>query len=338
MILHFRYILTFSIALFITFFQSSLAQEAGLKLDFFGYADNREFGASYTTPKTIFGTIISPQAYLKLDDYHKVVGGIHYNQDFGKHNENKSRVNPIAYYNYSSPNIDFALGFIPRYERLKDVPRLVLADTLMYDRPNIEGMYFQYRNENMRQSVFIDWTSKQSQNNREQFIAGISGHYQWGMFYFANDGTLYHNALTSVDNPDEHIQDNAVFTARLGLDFSKKTVLDSLTIDAGAVYGFDRVRTEYENSGAGFISNVHIGFKRFFLQNTLYLGKALNIPNGDPFYHRDKYNRLDLGWSPFKTEKIEGKFSASFHFREGGMDNQQAFTIRYNFGQPIWKK
>lgn len=338
MLFRFNPILTFFVSAFILCTHNVSAQEAGLKLDFFGYADNRELGATYTTPKTIFGTIVSPQAYLKLDDHHQVVGGIHYNQDFGKHAQNKSRVNPIAYYNYSSPSIDFALGFIPRHERLQDVPRLVLADTLLYDRPNIEGMYFQYRKENMRQSVYIDWTSKQSQQHREQFVAGISGHYQWGVFYFANDGTLYHNALTSVDNPDEHIQDNAVFTAKVGLDFSEKTILDSLTIDAGAVYGFDRVRTEYEDSGVGLISNVHIGYKKFHLQNTLYLGKALNIPNGDPFYHRDKYNRLDLGWSPFKTDKIEGKFIASFHFREGGMDNQQAFTIRYNFGQSLWKK
>lgn len=315
------------------------AQEVGFKLNFFGYADNREFGASYTEPKTIFGTIVSPQLYFKIDGGHRLYGGVHYNQDFGKHPENKQRFNPIAYYNYSSSTIDFAIGFIPRYERLKDMPRLVLADTLMYDRPNIEGMYFQYSKGGFKQRVFIDWLSKQSYNHREQFVAGISGSYRQGLFYVEHSGLLYHNALTSNDAIEEHIQDNAVITAKVGLDFSHKTIFDSLTVDAGGVIGFDRVRTEYEmRTAKGLISTQHIGYRKFAVTNTIYIGEAQNLPNGDSFYHRDQYDRLDLGWSPFKTESIEGKFVASFHFSKGRVDNQQAFTLRYNFGQPLWRK
>lgn len=315
------------------------AQEVGVKLDFFGYVDNREFKAPYTLPKTILGTQLSPQLYIKLQENHYLYGGINYNQNFGKHAENKSRVNPIAYYNYQSDKIDFALGFIPRHERLKDVPRIVLADTFAYDRPNIEGMYFQYKGSNFKQAVFIDWLSQQSYTQREQFVVGITGHYDWGLLYFKNDGLLYHNALTSNDSIEEHIQDNGVITGRLGLDLSEKTFLDSLTIDAGAAVGFDRVRTEYGmRVRKGFISSQYFGYKNFGLENTLYLGEAINLPNGDPFYHRSNYDRLDLSWTPFKTGAIEGKFVASFHFAQGEVSNQQAFTLRYNFDQRLWKK
>lgn len=335
----FRFRLQLSFFFFCASILSVHAQEIGMKLDFFGYVDNREFQAPYTIPKTILGTQLSPQLYLKLDENHYVYGGINYNQDFGKHNENKSRFNPIAYYNYKSEKIDFALGFIPRYERLKEIPKLVLADTFMYDRPNIEGMYFQYKGDNFKQAVFIDWLSEQSYSHREQFVAGISGFYKWGLLYFKNDGLLYHNALTSNDEIDEHIQDNAVITGRLGLDLSDRTFLDSLTIDAGIAFGFDRVRTEYEMQiKKGFISEQHLGYKKFGLTNTLYLGQAVNLPNGDPFYHRSSYDRLDLSWTPFKTAAIEGKFVASFHFTEGQVDNQQAFTLRYTFGQSLWRK
>ncbi len=313
------------------------SQNIGLNIDFFGYADNREYGAPYTIPKTFFGATVSPNLYFKLEENHRFYGGVHFNQEFGINSQNQSRLNPIAYYNYKTDNFDFALGFIPRYERLKDIPRLVLADTLMYDRPNMEGMYFNYRNASFQQSVFIDWLSKQGSKNREQFVAGISGKYSIGDFFIRNDGLLYHNALTSNDSLEEHIQDNAVIMIRLGLDLSHKTFLDSLTIDAGAAMGFDRVRSVYDmQKASGFISNIHMAYKRFFVANTLYLGQALNLPNGDSFYHRDKYDRIDLGWTPFKTDKIEGKFTASFHFSPGQIDNQQMFTLRYNFTKDLW--
>lgn len=322
----------------VAFVHNLFGQEVGTKIVFFGYADNREYKAPYTTDKTFFGAIISPQIYLKLDQNHKIIGGIHYNHDFGINSENKNKVNPIAYYNFNSERIDFGIGFIPRQEKLKNIPLLILSDTLNYDRPNLEGMFFNYRNDNVSQSIFIDWLSKQGAENRERFIAGISGNYKFGKAYFANDGTLYHNALTNTNNPDEHIQDNAVLVLRLGLDFSENTLLDSLTIDAGTVLGFDRVRTEYSSNSKAFISNIHLTYKKFFIHNTLYLGEAINLPYGDSFYHRERYNRLDLGWVPFKGKNIDGKFTASFHFREGGMDNQQAFTLRYRFDQSLWKK
>lgn len=316
--------------------KTAIAQELGAKVEFFGYADNREFGAAYTVPKTIFGTTLSPQLYLKIDSNHFLYGGIHYNQDFGFHLEDKGKINPVTYYNYQSENIDFALGFLPRHERLQHVPRIVLADTFYYDRPNLEGMYFEYKNQNIRQSVYIDWLSKQSPIHREQFIAGISGWYTLGSLYVAHDGILYHNALTSNDDIEEHIQDNAVYTARLGWDLTDRTNLDSLAMEAGAAFGFDRLRTIYEmRQTSGFLSTIHVQYKQFFVNNTLYLGEGHNLPNADSFYHHGKYNRLDLGWIPFRSTHIEGKFTASFHFTPGQVDNQQTFTLRYKFGSVL---
>ncbi|WP_245893660.1 hypothetical protein [Sphingobacterium gobiense] len=312
----------------------SNAQEIGLEVDFFGYADNREYKSIYTEDKTFFGVILSPKLYFELDSNHRVYGGLHYNQDFGMHSENKERVSPIAYYNFKNKNIDFALGLMPRHERLADVPRMILADTFMYDRPNMEGMYFAFQNQHIKQAIYIDWLSKQSPQHRERFIVGLSGKYTFGNFYVADDALLYHNALTSNDEIEEHIQDNGIVLLRVGADLSHKTFLDSLTIDAGAAVGFDRVRTEYDLRVAkGFISNVHLGYKQFFLSNTVYLGDPQHLPNGDSFYHRDTYNRLDLGWTPFRKRNLEGKFTASFHFAPDQVSNQQAFTLRYRFGK-----
>lgn len=314
----------------------SNAQQIGLEVDFFGYADNREYKSIYTEDKTFFGAILSPKLYFALDSNHRVYGGLHYNQDFGMHSENKERVSPIAYYNFKSKNIDFALGLMPRHERLADVPRMVLADTFMYDRPNIEGMYFSFHNQHIKQAIYIDWLSKQSPQHRERFVVGLSGKYTFGNFYLADDVLLYHNALTSNAEIEDHIQDNGIVLLRAGADWSRKTFLDSLTIDAGMAIGFDRVRTEYDLRVArGFISNIYLGYKQFFLGNTLYLGDAQNLPNGDSFYQRETYNRLDLGWTPFRKGNLEGKFTASFHFAPDQVSNQQAFTLRYRFGKSL---
>lgn len=314
-------------------------QRIGLDIDFFGYADNREYKSIYTEDKTIFGTIISPKLFFAIDSNNRIVGGLHYNQDFGRHPENKDRVLPIAYYNYKNKNFDFALGHMPRYERLKDVPRIALADTFMYDRPNIEGMYLAFQKNGLKQALYIDWLSKQSFSQRERFLVGLTGKYHFGDFYIKDDALLYHNALTSNDSIDEHIQDNGMAMLRLGVDLSKKTFLDSLTIEAGAVIGFDRVRTEYElRTARGFISTLFVGYKRFFLENTFYRGDPQNLPNGDSFYHRDQYNRLDVGWVPFRKGNLEGKFTASFHFAPDQSSNQQAFTLRYRFGTALSRK
>ncbi|SFS82546.1 hypothetical protein [Sphingobacterium wenxiniae] len=316
----------------------SKAQQIGAEIDFFGYVDNREYKSIYTEDKTFLGAIISPKLYFAIDSNHRIYGGLNYGQDFGRHHENKENVSAIAYYNFKNRHFDFALGLMPRHERLKDVPRIVLADTFQYEKPNMEGMYFAFQKKNLKQALYIDWLSKQSHNQRERFMVGLTGKYRFGDFYVADDALLYHNALTSNDEIDDHIQDNGIVLLRLGADFSKKTFLDSLTIDAGIAIGFDRVRTEYElRTAKGFISQIHLGYKQFFLDNTLYLGEAQNLPNGDSFYHRDRYNRLDLGWSPFKKGNIEGRFTASFHIAPDKTSNQQAFTIRYRFGTVLKK-
>ncbi len=315
------------------------AQQIGLEVDLFGYADNREFKSRYTEDKTYFGTILAPQLYFALDSNNRIFGGIQYKQDFGKHAQNGFSVSPIAYYNYKDKRFDFALGHMPRYDRLKNIPLMVLSDTLLYERPNLEGMYFSYRNNKMQQAVFIDWLSKQSHDYRERFIVGLSGKYTFGRFYIADDALLYHNALTSNDSIEEHIQDNGIALVRAGIDISHLTFLDSLTIDAGIAIGFDRIRSEYElKASKGFISNIHLAYKRFYLKNTLYLGDVQNLPMGDSFYHRNRYDRLDIGWMPFKKGPIEGKFTASFHFDSEQISNQQSFTLRYKFGSTLWNK
>jgi hypothetical protein len=330
------------IVLFLTFVFWSLqsfAQEAGFNIDFLGYADNREYKLPYTTPKTIFGTRISPDLYFKMGKNHTVHGGIHIGQDFGEQEHDNPIIRPIIYYNYRNTHFDFSIGHIPRYDIMKNTPRAILSDTLFYYRPNIEGMVLAYKNSNFNQKLFIDWTSKQSETDREQFFVGMNGKIKLGDFYFSDDIVMWHNALSSNDSIEQHIQDNGTAMFKLGADLSHKTIMDSLTVDAGVLIGMDRIRSEYDfRFPKGLIASIYMAYRKFSLENTFYSGQSQNTPYADSYYRSKTYNRLDLGWSPFKSPHIEGIFKIALHFTPGEIANQQTFTLRYLFSRPFFKK
>jgi len=304
------------------------AQEIDFENGFFGYVDNREYKSVGTEDKTVFGAMLSPKIVFSAHGHH-IRAGAHYNRDFGAR---KGRTDPILYYGFRHEYFDFALGLMPRHERLREVPRMVLADTFLYDRPNIEGMHLAFRKNGIWQSLHIDWLGKKNVTVRERFAVGLSGRFRFGDFYLADDALLYHNALTSSGNPDDRVQDNAVASLRFGWDAGRKSGLDSAAVDAGYAVGFDRLRTVYAMSSQGFLANLYLGHKRFFLADALYLGAPMHLPLGDPFYRRDAYNRLDIGWFPFrkvfKKGSIEGRLTLSLHFAPDNTSNQQAFLLR----------
>ena len=69
-----------------------------------------------------------------------------------------------------------------------------------------------------------------------------------------------HNAYTSNEQAGDHIEDNGGLQVKLGLDFSHKTILDSLTIEAGAMMSVERIRDVTDlNTPKGFVASVTWG-------------------------------------------------------------------------------
>src|SRR5690606_29020406 len=131
----------------------------------------------------------------------------------------------------------------------------------------------------------------------------------------------------------DQVRDNGAAMARIGIDLADQTFLDSLDINAGGVLGYDRLRGVYEwRIAKGFITGLHAGYRNFFINNTFYTGEPLDVVYGDRFYTADRYDRLEIGWTPLRYKGLEGKFIASFHFTRGAVDNQQQFLLRYNIG------
>lgn len=307
----------------------SSAQQLEGAINFHGFVDNREYSKSNRFSPTYFGARLSPEAGLLVDSVHRFRLGVNMLKEFGS-NSFSDKVDPIVYYQYKKQNNTFFIGAFPRFKLLDDYPIALLSDTLNYFKPNIEGMLYQYENRNFKQNLWIDWTSKQTATDRETFLFGFSGKYQSGMFYLSHYAYMFHNALSGVSNPNQHLEDNGAVQLQFGLDFGKRTFLDSLTISAGPMISIERTRNVTGiQTPKGIITYLYAGYKQFSLKNTFYAGERHHLINGDVFYSAKQYDRLDLGWTPILYKNIEGGFVFSFHFLNHIIDSQQAFSLRY---------
>lgn len=311
----------------------SYGQNLEWNVNLHGFADNQEFASAGLPSSTTFGMRFSPEVGLRIDSTSRIIIGFNSLHEFGdKHNFAK-KIDPVVYYNYQNKELDFYLGAFPRYNFLKNYPKALLRESHQYFRPNLEGFLFNYSNKNFNQQAWIDWTSKQTETDRENFVVGVSGTVRSKNVYFSHFFTLWHNALTSVHNPDDHIQDNAAFNARVGVNLSEMIFLDSLDINVGGLMSFDRLRDVYDwRTPKGLLLGAHLAYRSFFIQDEFYIGEAQSIGFGDAFYNSKRYNRLDLGWNALKSKGLEASLLVSFHFIPGSMSNQQVINLRYNFG------
>lgn len=296
-------------------------------LPFFGFADNREYTNTVHPPQTIFGTRISPEAGFLLDSAHRLRVGLHLIKEFGSE-ENAYLHNPIMYYQYVNLKVDFYMGFFPRAGLLDQYPLPLLNDTLRYFRPNVEGTYLKLKVGKGYQTAWIDWTSRQTDTNRETFLTGTSGRQSIGNFFFDNYFVLYHYAGPAEPIPDDHIRDNAGLMLRLGIDLSRKTFFDSLSLNVAWLGSFDRLRNVYDwQTPFGFQYGFFMQKKNFYCNTYLYTGEGQSIAYGDSFYKAPVYGRADLGYEFIKQRAVQIRFVFSLHYIEEKLDNQQLLTI-----------
>ncbi|WP_262245574.1 hypothetical protein [Parapedobacter soli] len=317
-------------------FTAAHAQDIGWNVDFHGFADNREYAHSDRYSQSILGIRIAPEIYFSLDSSHFLHTGINYLHEFGSRSTSDGNVSPTVYYNYKRQGHDFFIGMFPRSGLLTGYHRAILNDTLQYYRPNVEGLLWRYTRKAFRQQLWIDWTSRQTETEREQFLVGASGRANIGIAHVSHQITLWHNAgsksAAGVDS--RPIRDNGVAMVKLGADLTHLSFLDSLDISGGGIVVFDRLRGVYNwHIPKGFIADLYAEYRKFFVANSFYSGESLPIVYGDRFYTSNRYNRLDIGWKPLQYKGLESQFTLSFHFTPGAVDNQQQFTLRYRIGR-----
>ena len=327
-------LVTFLVTLFT---RAAFAQTVDLHFNGSIFFDNREYKESTVRSRTYSGTRLALDVGVNLDSVNSFVFGANGLHEFGA-KPYFLKVNPVAYFTHNGKNWLFYGGEFPREGLLTDYPRALLNDTLRYFRPNVEGLLTKYHTENFNETVWIDWVSRQTDTDREQFLFGFSGKYKPssnGPLYLAHYFFLLHDAGPAIAIPNDHIRDNGAIQVKLGANFSHKTFLDSLNFEAGPMMSFERTRAVTGiKKPAGFVANAFAGYKRFALYDEFYKGQGHDISYGDAYYQYKTYNRLDIIYTPFLYKGLTGQFILSFHQTPlSSGSNQEAFRLIYDLGR-----
>ncbi|MBK8809011.1 MAG: hypothetical protein IPO21_21235 [Bacteroidales bacterium] len=315
------------IFLFTVFCFSVEAQEflSSLRYDFI--ADNREYFNQYSTPQTIIGSRLDVQTGFKFDSVHRVMFGGSYLYEFGHRLDGHIPVLDL-YYRYYDTKFDVLLGSFPR-RNLLHYPLIMFADTVEYFRPNIQGAYISYNFKYGSQSVWLDWTGRQTATVREMFITGISGKLQYGVVYIKDHFHYWHRAGMANDSIRD-IRDNNSFSILAGLDFAEKTKLDTLYFGVGFVTSSDKVRPAQPYTSVGLLSECSVFYKRIGCQVSYYYGEAPSIAFGDPIYSSKNYLRTNIVWIPFKHRFVHSKVVFGIHLVNGDIDYSQQILVSVN--------
>ncbi len=309
----------------------------------FNFFDNREYKAFTERSRTYSGTRVALDLGVNLDSLNHFIVGINGIHEYGAV-PYFLRVDPVAYYKFESHKWLFNAGMFPREGLLTNYPRALLNDTLLYYRPNVEGLLTRYQTEYGYETLWIDWVSRQTNTAREEFLFGLSGNYlpdPYGPFYLKHYFLLLHDAGPGVAIPGDHIQDNGGAQIRVGMDFTRyQHAFDSLSVEAGGMMSLERVRGEGTwNTPFGFVASVFAGLHRFAFFDEFYAGQGHHIMYGDAFYEKKLYNRLDIIYRPFVYKHLTGQFILSLHQSPGHVgDSQQAFRLTYDLGRKVLKR
>jgi len=304
----------------------------------FAFLDDHEYDALVPLRKTISGTRSELDLGLNPDSLNHFIVGANALHEFGG-TPFFLTANPVAYYAFDNKNWLFNAGEFPREGLLTQYPRALLNDTLIYYRPNVEGLLLRHTNDFGYETGWIDWLSRQTATNRNQFLAGELGKFQpgaMGPFYISHFFMFMHDAGTKPLQPDAPIEDNGGAQVRLGLNLSQKQgFLDSLSFEVGGMGSAHRVRGEFNFIySKGFVASFYISHKQFSLYDEFYRGQPNYIIYGDPFYVKPIYNRLDVKYTAFVFSRLTGSFMLSFHQSPGHPgDMSEVFHLVYDLGR-----
>lgn len=314
----------------LSFFDAS-AQSFDWKAGYLGFFDNREYDNVYAFDQTMFGSRISAEAGALIDGNNRLAVGLDYLYEFGSKGELKAP-DMILYFNGSHNKINYAFGAIPRYGKI-DMPLALLTDTLNYYRPEIEGIYLGYEGSAFKQNLWIDWTGRRSQVTRESFTIGLSGRLDKGLFVYRHHLVINHLAHTLPKDPNASLRDNMGFSVMAGVNLSSLTGLDTLTITAGLLGSYDRLRGVYDpKTMSGFLGEIEAQYKGFGIHSVLYTGEGQCITSGDKSYTADFYSRSDIYYK-IKKNSLESRFQFSWQMLPDNITELSfLFVARINLG------
>ncbi len=319
----------------------AVSQEFKWKLGLVSFFDNYEFaGSAFQIPQTLAGVVLSPEAGLAWDSVNRIGAGIHLMHEFGSINT-IDKITPTAYYIYNKEPWVFLMGAFPRDNVLGRYPRVFFRDSLAWYRPNINGMFWEVKRDNNYLNLWLDWTGRITETEREAFFMGFSGRYNAGIFFVQHFTTMHHFAITTNPPPGDALHDNILMLTGAGLDLSGRTFFDNLEFSAGWVTGLERARASQAGwmQMNGILFETRIRYRFLNLFNSYYTGDGLFINYnehknrlywGDPMYQAGRYNRSDLFIKFLQTGKVSMDLIYSLHFAESDIYHEQVLKLSIN--------
>ena len=322
-------------ALFILILFSTLlsgAQEFKYQVLFEGIGDNREFTQPFAYPQTIMGSRGAFEVGVDIDN-HQLRGGLSHLLEFGS-DIDAQKPKLTLYYQFQDEDKEFAFGAFPRKDKI-DFPLAMLTDTLLYYRPNIEGLFGEIRWDWGHQNGFVDWVGRQTETQREQFMAGFSGEIFHKNLFLQNYLLMFHNAHTLYNNPPLHIEDFMGFALQAGIRTKENSTVDGY-FKAGILNSTYRERgvTDGYDVSTTLFTELQGRYKNIGIKSVLNMGGGHKFMYGDPYYRADDYWRTDLIWYFINHKNIKGKFNYSLHLVNWDyIDQQQQISIIYIFAK-----
>lgn len=321
-------------------------QVADWSISSFSFFDNQEYKSPYHIDQTMAGTWITPEIGLNWNKKHslRIGGGGLIN--WGENDYfNKGVVN--LYYQYTGKPFRFIIGSFSREKLLGEFSNALVYDSIYYYRPNLQGFAVQYINKRYHFELFLDWTQRQSETKREQFMAGLSGKYNLNSFFGAMEGYYYHYAKIKNAPADMFIQDYAIAQLVVGLDFSRQTSLDSLYFHTGLLAGVERNRGLGDwHTPCGWINELRLGWKRFLLKDVLYVGKGQQYFGNegigkyywnDAFFRASIYNKAELQYQFLRHKYVNGHVDITCHYEQHQLNWQQKLVLQVNLSDTFRK-
>ena len=310
-----------------------IAQDFEYQVLFEGIGDNREYSHSNKAEsQTILGSRGAFEFGLKSEN-HRIRVGLSHLLEFGS-DINAQKPKLILYYQYSDKKKDFLFGAFPRRGRI-DFPLAMLTDTLLYYRPNIEGMFGEVRWDWGHENAFVDWVSRQTAVNRENFIVGFSGKISYKNLFVDNYLLMFHDAGPAINIPGGNVKDYLGYAIQAGIKTNDNFIINGY-IKAGILessYRERRVTDGFENANSLF-AEAKARYKNFGVKSVLSSGEGHKFKYGDLFYRVKNYWRTDAIWYFINHERVKGTFNLSFHLIDWKyLDQQQQMSIIYVFGK-----
>ncbi|MDE7387061.1 MAG: hypothetical protein K2N28_07990 [Muribaculaceae bacterium] len=321
---------------------NGIAQRLEWNVDFNTVFDNREGDNKMTDTKTFFHTQLAPEIGISMfNGEHRLMGGVVWTQPIGCEWYDQ-RVSPTLYYRYKGARgWSMAMGMFPRTLLHRELPNYIWNDSIKYTQRNIRGAMTTYEGRNGFFEALIDWRSMQSETRREAFNIIAQGEWQRpGRIFLAGGlAMMNHFAMTYHPSDDQHIVDNFIVNPYVGLDFTQRTPLDSLTVRVGALSSITRNRATDKGwkVPTGAWVDIALKYKWFAWHNTTYVGKTLFpyysdfgplLDQGEPYYRSKWYNKSTFYGTILSNGFMNLQASLDFNLADNNFTFYQRLILR----------